>query len=90
MLLLLFIRFYPSYAAFTFPLAITATATNAFIEFLAEQGTSYAWLTTYFYFQLTLAILMALYVYIRYVNYLSIQYRQQRTTVSEKIETVLK
>jgi exfoliative toxin A/B len=70
--------FYPSYAALTFPLVITATATNEFIHAFQFEGTLKTMLSTYFALQLLLAICIVVYVLIRYVNYLSVQIQQKR------------
>ena len=80
--------FYPSFAAFTFPLVISATATNGVIHYFKQIGMSTNWLETYFYFQLTFSAIIVFYVLIRYINYLSIQLRQQRRVIKEKKEAI--
>lgn len=69
------LQFYPSYAAMTFPLVISATTTNAVLHTLELQGMTKSILTSYFYIQLFLAVCIVGYVLIRYINYLSIQVR---------------
>lgn len=80
--------FYPSYAAFTFPLVISATATNGVIHYFEQNGLSTSWLETYFYFQLTFSAIIVFYVLIRYINYLSIQVRQQRRVIRKEKEAI--
>lgn len=80
--------FYPSYAAFTFPLVISATATNAVIQFFELSETLSHWLTIYFYFQLIFSSVMVLYVFVRYINYLTVQLRQKRAVVTDKKEAI--
>lgn len=80
--------FYPSYAAFTFPLVISATATYGVIHYFGQNGMSTSWLETYFYFQLIFSAIIVFYVLIRYINYLSVQIRQQRRIIREEKEAV--
>ena len=68
--------FYPSFAAFTFPLVITATASNSFIKLLADHGKSYEWLDLLASFQLVFATMIVCYVFVRYLNYLVIQLKE--------------
>lgn len=70
--------FYPSYAALTFPLVITATATNEFIHAFQFEGIIKTVLSAYFALQLLVAICMVVYVLIRYVNYLSVQVKRKQ------------
>ena len=79
--------FYPSYAAFTFPLVITATATNSFIELLAEHGKSYVWLDLLATFQLIFATMIVCYVLVRYINYLVFQLKELRMREKTKEQT---
>lgn len=81
--------FYPSYAALTFPLVITATATNEFIHAFSFEGTIKTVLTAYFALQLLLAICIVVYVLIRYVNYLSVQIKQKRALATKNNQTAL-
>lgn len=80
--------FYPSYAAFTFPLVISATATYGVIHYFGQNGMSTSWLETYFYFQLIFSAIIVFYVLIRYINYLSVQVRQQRRIIREEKEAI--
>lgn len=80
--------FYPSYAAFTFPLVISATATNAVIHFFEQSKMVSQWLTIYFYFQLIISSVMVLYVFVRYINYLTVQLHQKRAIVTDKKEAI--
>lgn len=70
--------FYPSYAAFTFPLIVTATATQAFILYLTNHGITVSWLPWLANFELIVAIVIICYVFIRYLNYFVFQLKQQR------------
>ena len=70
--------FYPSYAAFTFPLVITATATNSFIAFLADHGKFYASLDLLAMFQLVFSSIIICYVFVRYLSYLAFQAKAKR------------
>lgn len=80
--------FYPSYAAFTFPLVISATATLAVINFFEQQSMTTTWLTGYFYFQLILSAIIVYYVFVRYINYLSVQLRKKQSIVTDKKEAI--
>lgn len=79
--------FYPSYAALTFPLVITATATNAFMHAFQFEGTINTVLMAYFALQLLLAICIVVYVLTRYVNYLSVQVKQKRQLAQQNKQT---
>lgn len=79
--------FYPSYAALTFPLVITATATNEFMQAVLFEGAIKTVLTAYFALQLLVAICIVVYVLIRYVNYLSVQVQQKRDLATELKQT---
>ncbi|WP_274310485.1 TDT family transporter [Solibacillus daqui] len=82
---MLMLPFYPSYAAMTFPLVISATATNTMLYYVNLQGIFKNIMTTYFYVQLLLAVCIVGYVLIRYLNYLSIQVQaKHHQAVSEK------
>ncbi len=70
---LIMLRFYPSYSAFTFPLVISAIAmkqTNAFLIKLKEPIAVLNYLVK---FQEVLAVLIVLYVLIRYMEFLFIK-----------------
>lgn len=80
--------FYPSYAAFTFPLVISGTATYGVIHYFNQIGLSTNWLEIYFHFQLTLSMIIVFYVFIRYISYLSVQVRKQRRIIRENKEAI--
>lgn len=80
--------FYPSYAAFTFPLVISATATYAVINFFEQQKMATSWLTGYFYVQLALSAIIVYYVFVRYINYLSVQLRKKSTIITDNKEVI--
>lgn len=70
---LIMLRFYPSYSAFTFPLVISAIGmkqTNAFLIKLKEPIAVLNYLVK---FQEVLAVLIVLYVLIRYMEFLFIK-----------------
>ncbi|WP_332645706.1 TDT family transporter [Lysinibacillus sp. 54212] len=66
---LLKLPFYPSYAAFTFPLVISATAMNASAQFFHSQQL----LNVLTFVELFIASCMVLYVLVRYVLFLKVQ-----------------
>ncbi|MEK4628660.1 MAG: TDT family transporter [Solibacillus sp.] len=80
--------FYPSYAAFTFPLVVTATATHAMYQFLSNHNIDLLWLNWVGNGQLILATLMISYVFIRYCNYLVFQFKQQRIKQQSNQEVI--
>ncbi len=80
--------FYPSYAAFTFPLVITATATRAFVLFLEGHQISYSWLSTLATIELVFSALIVCYVLIRYMNFLVFLLKSQRVRENSKEQTV--
>lgn len=67
---LLKLPFYPSYAAFTFPLVITATALTSVNGFLTAAGYHYVLLDALEIIECAGAFLMVLYVLIRYIGFL--------------------
>lgn len=75
--------FYPSYAAFTFPLVVTATATRAIIPFLESHNLHIAWLHTLATIELIFATVIVCYVFLRYINY--IQFRLKELRVKERV-----
>jgi len=71
MISLLRLKFYPTYSAFTFPYVISATAFRLAASFLEERG---VYFFTYFAnISLCIAILLVIYVLLRYILYF---YRQ--------------
>lgn len=80
--------FYPSYAAFTFPLVITATATNTVIHYLEAQNISSQWFNAYFIVQLLFASSIVVYVTVRYISYLSVQVQAKRRQALDKEQTI--
>jgi len=65
MVSLLQIKFYPTYAAFTFPYVISATAFRLGATFLSEKGIPY--LMPVADVTMWVAIIIVLYVLIRYI-----------------------
>ncbi len=64
-------RFYPSYAAMTFPFVITATALSKFLAALAASGyTVPPALHVLLAMETLLATSMVLYVFLRYLHFL--------------------
>ncbi|RBP42763.1 TDT family transporter [Garciella nitratireducens] len=66
---LLKLKFYPSYSAFTFPLVISAIAMKLSNGFLIKTSPSLSFLSYLVKFQEILAILITLYVLIKYLQY---------------------
>lgn len=67
---LLKLPFYPSYAAFTFPLVITGVSLKLAHSFLVDTGREIAFLGYLVKFEEILAVAMVLYVLFRYTNFL--------------------
>ncbi|MBZ2174045.1 TDT family transporter [Schnuerera sp. xch1] len=65
---LLKLKFYPSYAAFTFPLVISAISIKLANGFLTSSGISILFLNYVVKFEEILAIVIVLYVLVRYVQ----------------------
>ncbi|MFR4803997.1 MAG: TDT family transporter [Eggerthellaceae bacterium] len=62
------LKFYPSYAAMTFPFVITATALDRTLTLLANSGVAFpAVLHLLAYAEVVLACVMVLYVFVRYI-----------------------
>lgn len=68
---LLKLKFYPSYAAMTFPLVISATALTKAVNHLGEVAPLIKGLQ---YLEITLATMMVMYVLVRYVIFLTETY----------------
>lgn len=68
---LLKLKFYPSYSAFTFPLAITAISLKLTNGFLTSQGKSIALLKYLVKFEEFIGVLIVLYVLVRYIGFLA-------------------
>jgi exfoliative toxin A/B len=64
---LLKLKFYPSYSAFTFPMAISAVAMKMTDGFLTKTGHSIAFLKYIVIIQTIIAIVLVLYVLVRYI-----------------------
>ena len=75
---LLAVDFYPSYAAFTFPLVISATAITATTNFYIEQGYTASLLHGIAIMESILAFIIVFYVLFKYIHYLMKQYAHVR------------
>jgi len=64
---LLKLKFYPSYSAFTFPMVISAIAMKMTDGFLTKSGNGIAFLKYIVIAQTAIAVVMVLYVLIRYI-----------------------
>lgn len=64
---LLKLKFYPSYSAFTFPMAISAIAMKMTDGFLTKSGNGIAFLKYIVIIQTVIAVVMVLYVLVRYI-----------------------
>ncbi len=62
--------FYPSFAGFTFPFVISATATRQFMACAADMGHPMLWMNIIATLQTIIAVLMVVYVYVRYMAFL--------------------
>lgn len=67
---LLKLKFYPSYSGFTFPLVISAIGIKLTNGFLIKAGQSIGWLKYLVKFQEIIAVVITLYVLIRYIQFL--------------------
>lgn len=62
-------KFYPSYSAFTFPLVISGVALKLTNGFLTNTGNTISFFKYLIKFEELVALVMVLYVFIRYVNF---------------------
>jgi exfoliative toxin A/B len=62
-------KFYPSYSSLTFPLVISAVATNATYLYLENSNVKILLLDYLAYLEIALAVIIVLYVLIRYVHH---------------------
>lgn len=87
---LLQLPFYPSYAAMTFPLVISATAFGKALSLFGSQGLLYPpFLDTLVVVEMMLAAAMLLYVLVRYVRYLYVQASEEvRSVVGEDARVI--
>ena len=74
--LVLKLKFYPSYAAFTFPFAITAIAAMQSMAFLKNAGWPQPWLRYVVIVETVIAVVMNLYAFIKYVQALPVLMKQ--------------
>lgn len=78
------LKFYPSYSAFTFPFVITAIAMKGTRTYLTQTGTDIPF-AGYFINILELwAIIMVLYVLIRYILFMTSSPEAAKTTTAAK------
>lgn len=68
---LLKLKFYPSYSGFTFPLVISGIAMKLTNGFLAKSGQAIPWLKYLVKFQEPAAVVIVLYVLVRYLQFLT-------------------
>ncbi len=64
------LKFYPSYASFTFPMVISAIAMKGTNSFLVKSGNSISWLKYIVKFQEIIATVVVLYVFIRFIMFI--------------------
>jgi exfoliative toxin A/B len=62
-------KFYPSYSSLTFPLVISAVATNAAYLYLTDNNSDILMLKYLAYIEIVLAVIIVIYVLIRYVHH---------------------
>lgn len=84
---LLRLRFYPSYAAMTFPFVITATALGKVLSLLRADGVAvppaFDWLLAA---ETAFAAAMVLYVLVRYLMYFAGLWREGRASVQARVD----
>lgn len=68
---LLSLKFYPSYSAFTFPTVITAIGIKGAANYLKGVNESLSFLTSVALIEEIIAVLLVVYVLIRYISFLS-------------------
>lgn len=78
---LLKLKFYPSYSGFTFPLVISGIAMKLTNGFLTKSNHSISSLKYFVYFQVIVAVLITLYVLIKYIQFLTAS-DETSTTIS--------
>lgn len=64
------LKFYPSYAAFTFPFAVSAIAVKQTMACLANTGQPLPWLSYIVLIETVIAVAFVLYTFIRYMQFL--------------------
>ena len=65
------LKFYPSYSAFTFPLAISAIAMKKATPIISESGLETGFIKGFVMFQEMLTVAIVLYVFLRYMVFLT-------------------
>jgi len=75
---LMVIDFYPSYAAFTFPLVISAMAMTTTADFYIERGYAASLLHWVAVLESVIAFMIVFYVLFKYIHYLMKQYAEVR------------
>jgi exfoliative toxin A/B len=63
------LKFYPSYSSLTFPLVISAIATNATYLYLQNEGVNIPGMMYLVYFEIAVAVIIVLYVLWRYIHH---------------------
>lgn len=76
---LLLLKFYPSYSSFTFPLVISAIAMKQTNAFLLKIHKPISGLIYFVKFQETLAVLIVLYVFVRYIQFILTENKLSQT-----------
>lgn len=81
------IKFYPSYAAFTFPFVITAIALRQTVSYLNEMNIIVPSILNYLVvIETILATVIVIYVFIRYLKFL---HEQMIVNMGDRAKTVL-
>jgi exfoliative toxin A/B len=62
--------FYPSYASFTFPFVISATAVKQTMACVANLGSPMPWLNYLVLFETAVAVILVAYVYVRFLMFI--------------------
>jgi exfoliative toxin A/B len=77
---LLRLKFYPSFAAFTFPLIISAIGMKQAEGFLTKEHQVVPLLKYLVYFQVLTAVMVTFYVLFKYLQFLIVDNKEESTT----------
>ena len=64
------LKFYPSYASFTFPFAISAVAAKQTMACCANMGQPLPWLQTVVLIETIIAVVLVVYTFIRFMGFI--------------------
>lgn len=80
------LKFYPSYSSLTFPLVISAIATNATYLYLNDGSGDFIGLMYLTYFEIALAVIIVVYVLARYIHHFILRHHlvKARTAIEKR------